>query len=56
MTLSVPVKSNLPGPFLKEVENIFNWSKDNGMVLNLGKTWEMVARGKTKASKSNTIN
>ena len=48
MTLSVPVKSHLPDPSLKEVENIVNWSKNNGMVLNLGKTWQMVVRGKTK--------
>ena len=48
MTLSVPVKSHLPDPSLKEVKNIVNWSKNNGMVLNLGKTWQMVVRGKTK--------
>ena len=33
MTLSAPVKSNLLDPSLKEVENIVNWSKDNGRVL-----------------------
>ena len=56
MTLSVPVKSNLPDSSLKEVENIVNWSKDNSMVLNLGKTWEMERQNKKTTSKSSTIN
>jgi hypothetical protein len=56
MTLSVPVKSNLPDSSLKEVVNIVNWSKDNGMVLNLGKTWEMERQNKKTTSESSTIN
>jgi hypothetical protein len=56
MTLNVPVKSNLPDSSLKEVVNIVNWSKDNGMVLNLGKTWEMERQNKKTTSESSTIN
>ena len=55
MTFSVPVKWNLPNSSQKKVENIVNWSKDNGLVLNLGKTWQMVVGRKTKKQLPNPV-
>lgn len=48
ITLSVPVKGDVPDQSaVAEVENIQRWATVNKMKLNLSKTWEMVAKGKT---------
>jgi hypothetical protein len=44
--LSVPVKANYDTS-LAEVSNIQSWAQNNRMTLNMGKTKEMVVRGKT---------
>ena len=31
-----------------EVKSIMEWAKDNPMGLNLGKTWQMLTKGKTE--------
>ena len=31
-----------------EVKSIMEWAKNNRMILNLGKTWEMLMKGKTE--------
>ena len=47
-TLSAPVKANGFDPSSDEIVNIQKWSFENRMSLNLGKTWEIVVRGKNK--------
>lgn len=47
ITLSVPVKSNVPDSAIQEVESIESWCRENRMTINFSKTWEMVVRGKT---------
>jgi hypothetical protein len=47
MTVSAPVKSTGDSA-AAEVNNIDNWAKNNRMLLNLSKTWEMAMSGKTE--------
>ena len=56
ITLSVPVKVN-DSDFsaVVEVENIQRWATENKMKLNLSKTWEMVAKGKTTKALPDSI-
>ena len=47
MTVSAPVKENYDSAQKKQVSNIEKWSEANRMSLNLIKTWEMIASGKS---------
>ena len=46
MTVGAPVKNNHDSE-LVEVDNIEKWTETNRVSLNLDKTWEMVASGKS---------
>ena len=47
ISLSIPVGAKLnQGDSESEVKSIMEWAKNNRMSLNLGKTWEMLMKGK----------
>ena len=49
ISLSIPVGTKLSQVDSEiEVKSIMEWAKNNRMVLNLGKTWEMLMKGKTE--------
>ena len=48
ISLSIPVGAKLnQADSESEVKSIMEWAKNNRMSLNLGKTWEMLIKGKT---------
>ena len=49
ISLSIPVGAKLnQADSESEVKSIMEWAKNNRMSLNLGKTWEMLMKGKTE--------
>ena len=49
ISLSIPVSAKLnQADSESEVKSIMEWAKNNRMSLNLGKTWEMLMKGKTE--------
>ena len=49
ISLSIPVGAKLSQADSEiEVKSIMEWAKNNRISLNLGKTWEMLMKGKTE--------
>ena len=50
LILSAPLKADEFDPSSDEIVNIQEWSFENSMSLNQGKTWKMIVQGKTNKS------